>query len=317
MDGTIIQQGSFTSDGTVKELDIRSDVDWMEVWNYTQMATQDTPGVGVQFYWQRGMAAGTGIEITKADGGDALQGEVMTSGGFTLLPKTLPGPVTGTTITKAGPPVCTAAGHGFSNGDLVVFSSLTEMPQIALVAFTIGSVTTNTFELSYFDTNTANFTAESAFTVRKIDPFMWNTAWNNITAVTTGTTTQIQLAAATTETLYAVGDVLTFSVPSEYGMTQLDGVSAEVLSYVSATNTYTVDLDSTGFTAFAWPAASAVPLRLPTVRVVGSNSTSPNDAVYNTGILGMELGAGIDGPAGASSDVIYWKAGKSFNVATS
>ena len=34
MNGTILQQGSFTSDGTAKTLDIRSDVDWMQVLNY-------------------------------------------------------------------------------------------------------------------------------------------------------------------------------------------------------------------------------------------------------------------------------------------
>ena len=39
MASTIIQSGSFTSTGVSVDLDLRSDVDWVEVINYTQMAT--------------------------------------------------------------------------------------------------------------------------------------------------------------------------------------------------------------------------------------------------------------------------------------
>ena len=105
--------------------------------------------------------------------------------------------VTGTTITKADPPVCTATAHGFVNGDIVVFSALTNMPQIAEIFFTVGSVTANTFELTYMDTNTANFTAESAFTVRKVIGFpSWNQSSQAPVAITTGGTTAVTFAAA-------------------------------------------------------------------------------------------------------------------------
>ena len=67
MASTIIQQGSFTSDGTAKTLNIRSDIDWMEVFNAT-VADDDTTttAIGVQYYWQRGMASDTGIEYKKS-----------------------------------------------------------------------------------------------------------------------------------------------------------------------------------------------------------------------------------------------------------
>ena len=316
MNGTIIQQGRFTSDGAAKTLDIRSDVDWIEVKNETQWATTQTPGRGVKFEWNRGLATDHAFEYTKADGANTLQAEKITSGGFILLPETF-SLVTGTTITKADPPVCTATAHGFSNNDLVVFENLTNMSQIALVAFSIGSVSTNTFELTYFNTNTANFTAESAFSVRKVDPFTWRGSWNNVTAVTTGSTTQVQLAALDTEVDYAVGALLSFNIPSAFGMIELNGKTAEVLSVNSTTNTYTIDLDSTSFTAFAWPASSAVPFSLPQVRDVGNVSLNPSGAVTNLEMIGIKLGAGIDGPAGSTSDVIYWKAGKSFSISNS
>lgn len=315
MDNTIIQQGSFTSDGTIHILNIRSDIDWMRVYN-TTVADDDTQttAIGVEYYWQRGMSAGSGIEYKKSNAANAAQlTTLLASGGFTLLPEAASAAITGTTITKANPPVCTAAGHGLQNGDLVLLKNLTNMPQIALVGFTIGSVTTNTFELSYFNTNTANFTAETSFEVIKGSPFTWRGAFNNITAVTTGTTTQIQMAAFDTEVNYPVGSILKFSVPSAYGMVELDGLKGEVLSHTTATNTYTVDIDSTGFTAFAWPASTAYPASLPTVTYVGTDATTSTGSVTNIQNIGMALAPGADGPGGQTSDVIYWVAGKSFS----
>lgn len=320
MNGTIIQQGRFTSDGAAENLDIRSDVDWMEVINETQFATTQTPGRGVKFEWQRGLTDGHAFEYTKADGANTLQAEKVTSGGFTLLtPGAGLGPVvTGTTITKADPPVCTANGHGYSNGDVVVLSNLTEMPQIATRFFTIGNVATNTFELTHFDTNTANFTQESAFQVRKVPVSFGTVDWTNsfatVLSITLGATTQIVTNTDFEALRYVVGDVLKFNIPSQFGTTEISGLSGDITAYTAATNTYTLDIDSSGFTAFAWPASTAVPMSFPEVVKVGNENTSPSNPTLNLGTLSIKLDAGVDGPAGSTSDVIYWKAGKSFSI---
>jgi hypothetical protein len=315
---TTILQGSFTSDGTAKKLNIRSDVDWMEVINYTQAATTQTTGRGVEFRWQRGMAAGTGIMHTKQDSANALDLETLSSGGFTLLdtsPQTPGAAVTGTTITKAGPPVCTATSHGYSNGDIVRIINSDNMGQLNGVEFTIASVATNTFTLAYIDTNTANFTASTSFTVRKIpNDFIYAPRARTVTAVTTGTTTEIQMAV--THGL-SIGEVVSFNVPDVWGMTQLSGLSGEITAINTTTNTITVDIDSSAFTAFAWPAASSSPLSFAEVIPFGDAGAVTAGATDNVSVIGMELGAGADGPAGSSSDVIYWRAGKSFSVATS
>ncbi len=319
MDGTIIQQGRFTSDGTATDIAIRSDVDWMEVLNETQWAATPTPGRGVKFEWQRGLSSGHAFEYTKADGTNVLQAEKVTSGGFILIdPNAAIGAaVTGTTITKANPAVCTANGHGYSNGDNVLLSSLTNMPQIGGFLFQIGSVATNTFELTYIDTNTGNFTQEAAFEVRRLPAFSWNNSWIGITAITGGSTTLITTGSAEAEVVYGVGDVLRFKIPAAFGMVELDGLTGEITAYNSSTNVYTIDIDSSAFTAFAWPAPSAVPMTFPQVSLVGNVSTTLVNSTENTSDLIIRLGAGIDGPAGSSSDVIYWKAGKSFAVSNS
>ena len=49
---TVIQQGRFTADGTNKILAIRSDIDWIRVYNESAI-TQATLDLGAEFYFQR------------------------------------------------------------------------------------------------------------------------------------------------------------------------------------------------------------------------------------------------------------------------
>lgn len=322
---TIIQQGKFTSDGTATQIAIRSDVDWMEVINYTQMATQQTPGRGVKFEWQRGMAAGTGVEFTKADGADTLQGEVMASGGFTLLDTSdqTPGAaVTGTTITKAAPPVCTATAHGFQTNDIVRIYSSDTMDQINGLEFSVTRTGANTFTLTNMNTNTANFTQTAAFSARKI-PFNPQFYPRNrvITRISAASSAIVTMAVTHG---FTAGQKVRLKVPSDFGMVQADNVTATITAIGAAdvdgyTNTITLDLDTSAFTAFAWPASSAAPLTFAQVVPIGEAASESyanllDDATDNQSVIGMELGGGVDGPAGSSNDVIYWKAGKSVAV---
>jgi hypothetical protein len=79
-----------------------------------------------------------------------------------------------------------------------------------------------------------------------------------------------------------------------------------------------VNIDTTGFTAFAFPLIAAVPCNFAVVKPLGEDSaTAPNvlaDATENQSYIGIELSAGAQSPAGVVGDVIYWKAYKSFNL---
>ena len=198
MSATIIQSGSFTADGNLKNLDIRSDCDWMEVVNYTQMATQQTPGRGVKFEWYRGMAAGTGVEYTKADGADTLQGETLASGGFTLLDTSDQTPAaaqaTITAISNAAIPVVTNSGtNGLSAGDVVRIIDVTGAQQLGGMLFTVGNntLTTTTFSLDYM----AQIVAGTSGTFRRI-PFQPQFAPRRrfVTAITAATSAVITLS---------------------------------------------------------------------------------------------------------------------------
>ena len=110
-------------------------------------------------------------------------------------------------------------------------------------------------------------------------------------------------------------------------MTELDGVQATIVAIGQAdndgvTNTITIDQDTTGFSAFAFPLttdpgftpAQVVPMGENTAEALNAGANILGDSTNNVGYVGIQLQAGAASPAGVASDVIYWVAGKSFAV---
>lgn len=320
--------GSFTSDGNAKTLPIRCDVDYMEVVNYTQMATQQATGRGVKFEWFRGMSADTGVEYKKTNNTDALNGVVLASGGFTVV-DTSAGTVgaqltINTGISAANPAVVTLASTaGLSNGDVVRVYGTTGMLQIAGMDFTIGNLVANTtFELSYLDSSGFAAPATAGY-VRKIyyDPIYYPKRLY-ITKITQATSAVVTTSVAHGLT---VGQRIVFNIPSQFGMTQLNGLRGQITAVT--TSTFTVNIDTSGFTAFAFPTSASVPFTFAqaipfgdapdTVANVNANQSVLTGATRNVSQLGMLLAAGAQSPAGSNGDVIYWKALKANQVQSS
>lgn len=317
MSATIIQQGRFTSDGQVKLLDIRSDVDWMEVINFTQMGTTQNPGRGVKFEWQRGMDVAAGVEFTKANSVDTLQGETISSGGFTLLDTSeqTPGALvsTITAISNAAIPVVTNSGvNGLSADDVVRIINVTGGQQIGGVDFTVGNNTLSdtTFSLDYM----SQIVAATTGSWRKI-PFQpqFYPRRRTISSITQASTAVVTM---TVTHGFTVGQAVRIQVPSDFGMVEIDNLIGNISAVNTTTNTITIDINSSAFTAFSFPLTADVPFTFAEVIPVGQKASGEfannlDDATDNRSFIGMELGAGIDGPAGSASDVIFWKAGKS------
>lgn len=79
-------------------------------------------------------------------GGAPLTGTLDATTGLVTFAATATATVTG--ITKANPAVVTTlAAHGYANGALIYLRLVTGMTQVNNLAFTIGSVTANTFAL--------------------------------------------------------------------------------------------------------------------------------------------------------------------------
>lgn len=329
---TIIQQGRFTSDGTAKILQIRSDLDWMEVLNYTVASANQTTAIGVEYFWQRGMAIGTGIEYLKSNAANAANlTSALATGGFTLInssfqsPGTLNNGSTGlSALSNATPPVATVGSTaGISAGDVVRMYNVTNGQQIGGMDFTVGynTLSGTTFSLDYMTTLGSSVGAAGSFRTIPFDPIFYPRR-RFITSVTTGSTTIVKMSVTHG---YKVGQLVRFVVPASFGMTQLDGLTGTITAINTTTtsgNTITVSIDSSSFTAFAFPTSASVPISFAEVVPVGEDTAAAlaagvdilSDATLNTAYIGIKLAAGANSPGGSTNDVIYWRAGRSFSV---
>lgn len=326
-DNTIIQQGFFTSTGSTQTISLRSGIDWMRVYNTTIAAASQTTAVGVEYYWQVGFPAGAQWEYLKSNAANAANlSQYLTSGGFTYVDSTLNqyGVVnaTVTAVSTASIPVVTNSGtNSLSAGNIVRLMNVAGAPQLGGMDFTVGynTLSTSTFSLDYMAQLSVAGTTGSWMLV-KFDPIYYPRR-RFITKITQATLAVVTLSVTHG---YVVGQKVRMVVPSDYGMTQMDGLQATIVAVNTTTtsgNTITLDIDSSAFTAFAFPLAASFPFTQAQVVPMGEDTAYAeyaganilSDATVNTGFIGMQLAAGANSPAGQVNNVIYWQAGKSFS----
>lgn len=391
MDGTILCQGTFTantsglsnpnpgsatiSNPNAAYVQIPSNADWMRVFNYTATGRAGTNAayfngtnnafVGVEFQWQRGMPAGAAMLRFYANGAATMDGDLITSGGFTLYDPSgqsqgaqplLGAAVATTASTNATRPVVSTGNTaGISVGTVVRLSN-TAQTDVNGIDFVVGAVTANT-NFTLLTASNALATAPGAIGGAGFYRIVYNA--NNplfyprrrvITNITQATNAQVSTAIAHGLT---VGQQIRFNIPAVSGMIQLNGqplnnyyplgasTPAIIVSVVDDYN-FTINIDTTSYTAFTWPTIAQQPSSFPEVTPYGEDtatalsstaSQTPTiggvqiyntntgilaDSTVNTGYLGMVLGTGgtgaiatvpIIGPSGA----ISWSSG---NVAT-
>ncbi len=318
MDNTIIQQGRFISTGAAQIINLRSDVDWMKVTNFTALTGNPNPGQGFEFYWQRGMAPQTGVEYYNTAGTAVVERRDMTAGGFTLFDSSAfqLGPLTAvTSISNNNPPrVLVASTAALTDGMVVRIFNVVGGLQLGAIDFTIAVLDGTHFALENMPAIVA---AGGPGFYRVVAP---NPLFYPPERTISKITQAAQAVVTTTvDHQYVVGQLVRFLVPAEFGMTEISGLTGSVVAVTQAT--FTVNIDTTGFTAFAFPLSAVSPFTpaqvIPFAETTNAAISNPNlldDAVFNTGIIGMLLAAGLDAPAGLVNDQIYWVAGKSFSV---
>lgn len=309
-------QGKFTSTGASQTLNIRSGVDWIKVLNYTD---------NTQYFWQVGMAAGVG-KITAANGTTASLGAGL---GFYPIDTSLNVPGASVVLTAisaaAIPVVSTGNTGGLANGDIVRLYNVTNGVQLNSIDFTIGAINANvSFTLAYM----SQIVAANAGTFRRIP---YNPIFYPRNRYIVSISQAVEAVVVLTVTHgYKVGQVVSFVVPSvggsaaSYGMTEINGLQGTILAINTTTNSITVDIDTTSFTAFAFPTtaqaaagftqAQVVPVGMNTAEGLDSGVDILSDATINTGLIGIQLVGGANSPAGANGDVIYWTSGNSFSI---
>jgi len=327
---TILTGGSFTSTGAGVKINLPSSADYFKTWNITQL-TATNPNTVVHGEWFGSLfgsgatAQGGGIKTVKTTG--MLESAFAANTGFTyvtvnpLVEAQAPNAITA--ITNASPAVVTQT-NTYSENDVVYLYNTTGMLQIAGMPFQLSSVSGSGYTLiglraaGFATAATGGFTRRVS-TFNAVEPeFLY------ITEITQATQAVVRTSVDPTNH-YVVGMKIHFSVPQSLGMIQMNGLTGKIVAVSSANYTVTVDIDSTNFTAFAFPASTASPTaQLFATYAPAGASTQFNPVTlvqtgydfqkqpFRTGQFTpyMFLAGGAQSPAGAASDVINWMAYK-------
>lgn len=270
-------QGSFTAAASTGAVVLPFAPDFVELWNYTNIAT---PGANktVRAWWNKGLVVSgnnpTMVELVTSTAPTVLNYDVIANSSFALAINPFYAGLSlqyGPTqqiigITKASPARVNVTAHGYSVGDTVVMQGLAlastnNMQLLNSVPFTIVAVSdADHFDVKW-DTTGSNYTALSASPagalVKKVlYPFLYLPQDNIVTAVTTGSTTTI---ATTMYHNFEVGQEIAFRVPTLWGTTQLNSLPDAVIpgqpiyGYVTSITdnwTFVCNINSSSYTAF-------------------------------------------------------------------
>lgn len=332
---TIVTQGTFTQGATAvgQYIPLPSSVDYFVTTNLTQMATTANPGVCVRGEWYGGglTANNDGLRWKKTNSSSAINIDKFStstaSNGFTYV-SAFPQPqaaLTGTTITNANPAVATVT-NTYSEGDQVTIYNPVGMLQISGMTFTISSVSGSGFTLSGL--NASGFAAgATAFQVRRVSPVLpVQPQFYYITGVTQAAQGVVTVSQKHN---YVVGQAIEFNIPSTFGMVQLNNFyqaqSNPTIITAVTDYTFTINQNTTNYTAFAFPASTSLPTAtlFATVAPAGQQATfNPITGVqtgynflqvpFHSGLFipYMYVASGANSPAGQANDTIVWQAYK-------
>lgn len=301
--------GTFTSDGTAVNLDLPSDVQEFEMVNLTDIgsAAASTPVMTAR--WALGMDAGEAIYALKTNSAATIAIPTMTtSGGFTRIADSgdqSPGASVALTagadaVNQAATAVAkTGTTTNLVDDTTVVRMFATEdMYQISGMDFTIGTVVASTsFELKYL--NSSGFAADAVDGSYRIIPFdpRYYPRRRFITGLTQASSAVITLSVTHG---FTVGQAVRIVVPAAFGMTEIDGLIGNITAISTANNTITVDIDSSAFTAFAFPTSAVAAAGVTFAQVVpvgeqadGSVANLLDDATDNQSFRGLTIGTTV------------------------
>lgn len=296
-----IAKGNFTATGTTQYVRLPFQPDFVEIWNYTNIATPAATKIA-RAWWDSSLVVGNNNPTMIEGYGASVPPpnaafNVITSGGISTLSQALAlqfgAAQQVVSATAASPAVFTVTAHGYNVGDTVMFEGLyqsatTGMPQMNGVYMTITAVTTNTFTVNW-NASGSNYTAlsgspASAKVKKVLNPFIYVPEENVITAITLGASTTVTTAQYHN---LEVGQEIAFRIPNQWGTIELNSLpntiipGSPIYGYVTSVTdnwTFVCNINSSAFTAFTSNVAvSAVSgLTFPQVVAVGDVNTGGN-----------------------------------------
>jgi hypothetical protein len=288
-------KGDFISTGAAQVINLPVQPGRVDMVNVTASATPANHGISSAIWTPEMVLAGVNQTIVQlfnatpvSTTGAVTTGGISTFAAGQLLQYGPSQQIIG--ITKANPASINVTAHGYQSGDVVILNglfqtSMTGMPQIAGIPFTVTRVDANNFTIPW-NTNQSNYIALSASpagaTVRKVlYPYLYFPGQSFISAITTGATTTVTTTNAHN---FVVGQEVAFRIPSQWGTVQLNSLpntlvpGSPIYGYVISVTDYhtvVVNINSSAFTAFNsnLTVAQTIGLSYPQIVAVGDVNT--------------------------------------------
>ena len=269
---------------------------------------------------------------------NVLTDTILLTGGFTFVSDTAgqsPGPAIAITgINQINHPLALSATTG-AVGDVVRVYGTTGMLQIAGMDFSVTAVNAGVSQtLGYLDASGFAAPATAGF-YRRL-PYQGTSVTNPGTAAAPRyyprdryitNITQANPAVVTMSVAhdFQVGEKVRILVPPEFGMVEMNGLLGTItaVAHSATVNSITLDIDSSGFTAWGWnqvpstpsSARAALGINFAQVVPVGEAATQPyanllDDATRNVSINGVI----IDPAILVASKTYTWIAKKGLSI---
>lgn len=327
----------------------QSPPDFIELRNLGAIATDASTGWGelsdaqeIMWFWQRAMKQGQAKGIRQSSDGanPAMIATFLSSDGISTYDTANPptfAALASTTINKTTWVISMANTGSIAVGDIVRITDPVAMLQATGIIGQVTAVTANvSITLGYVAsavTAGADFTANATSSnVTKFIQSRFYPRGQQVIHVTQAAQAVVYFAEPND---FTPGELVDFNIPSAWGMIQLSFLSknssgpARVLSVTnsSTVSSITLDLDTSGFTAFAYPTSAGsvgkasppwcmpagsgvVPDSSNTSLVQQPPGTNLRDAFDNRNTRVIHCGSSMFAN-GSSSDVWEWRAYKS------
>lgn len=298
--------GNYTADGNAQQIDLGFVPQEFHLWNESNQNSVANPSVVKEAWMLPGLAANSAYTIRNTAGAATDEHQIIAADGFRTysgIEEQLDAAIVGTAITAATPAVVTSAAHNYVVGDVVRMYTTTGMLQIAGLDFVVTAIVAGaSFTLGTIPGATFAAAATAATSRRVWVPRGFYPSRKIITGITAANpgviTTNINHE-------FNTGDRVRIKIPAISGMVELDDQIVTVTNLTATT--FSIGVDTTAYTAFAWPtsAQAAAGILRPQVIPVGDTGQDLSAATNNTSFAGINIGATI---AGANTDVVRYRA---------
>jgi len=309
-------KGTFLADGNNKVLQLDVEVQALKIYNATQAAATNN-GYGYQYEWTSDM--GTGSKKSYHPAGDNTTAVTHITTGINQVDTfnyTIGPSVAVTAGSNAtAPSYTTASTAGMSDGTIVRLVG-TNQKNLHGIPFTVGSVVLNTsFDMANALATAPGIVAGASGHYKIIAPNreVYDIIFPNKRVVVKITQATSAVVTVSVDHGYSVGQKVRINVPAACGMVEMNGKEGVITAVTDGT--FTVNIDSSAFSAFKFPLASVDNFTPASVIPNGDTLTLGYDgATSNKSFRGFVLAAGTALPAGNTGDTIYWVAEKAADV---